>query len=132
MSDEKNEDFEEFFRKIIGTKVHIDRIDEYTEDEKTFMGIIEKMEDSAYAEGMASIHAGIDLTKITDPLWFLLEQFCGLIFGQRGLDVIMWWLYQRYDVDGGLVPYIDEDGDEIDIKNTLELYKYIKEIDESR
>lgn len=130
MDTNKNEDFEDFFKEILGTKVSVNKIDEYTEDEKTFMNIIENMEDSAYAEGMASIHAGIDLTKITNPLWHLIEQFSGLIFGQEGLNAIMWWLYSRYDENGELVSYLDEEGEEIEIKDTLDLYNYIKSISE--
>lgn len=116
----------ELFVSLIGADVEF--TDSMPEDNfEAFDLFIKKLEDSIYAEDMASIYGGVKLSKIIDPLWYVIENLIIIQFGKAAYEVIMWFLLYRIDEEGNEVSWIDEDEDEFTIKTTQQLYDYIIE-----
>ena len=125
-------DLGEFFSKILGTDVEFVKIHELENDERYFCQIIENMEESIIAENAVYTFGGINLTKITNPLWVLLEQYTSLFFGDLGAEIIFWYCYSRFDKDDNLLPYVDDDGKEHKLSTPLELYAYLKTLSKEK
>lgn len=118
-------DLKNLFKLILGTEVNIkDNIDET--EEAVFKNFIQKLENSYKIENEVFESSGIDLTKVTDGLWFVLENSLKMIYGQDAGDIIIWYIYDRFNPDGSIVPLEGPGDKQFLLKNSDDLWSYIK------
>jgi len=119
------ENIKNLFTQILGSEVTIkDNID--ATEEGVFLAFIKKIEESYEVENKIFEVSGIDLTKITDPLWFVLETSLKLLYGEEASDLIWWYIFDRFHPDGTIIPLEDEEGKEYIFKSAKDLWSYIK------
>jgi hypothetical protein len=87
--------------------------------------LIQKADDSLNLEDKLG-EMDIDITKITDPLWFVIENQFKLIYGEEATEVIMWYLMERLDEEGNVVALEDEDENKIILNKSIDLWKYLQ------
>jgi hypothetical protein len=120
-----SKDIKKLFKSILGTEVNIkDNIDE--SEETIFKVFIEKLEKSYKIENKVFEESGIDLTKVTDGLWFVLENTLKMTYGQDAGDIIIWYIYDRFNPDGSIVPLEGPNEKQFILKNSNDLWSYIK------
>ena len=56
---------------------------------------------------------------------FVLENTFKLLYGIEATDLILWYIYDRFDSEGKLIPIPDEE-EELILKTTSDLWDYIK------
>jgi len=118
------ENIKELFEEILGSDIIIkDSMD--VNEEIVFIVFIEKLEEAFKIEEEIFTSSGIELGSITEPLWFVLENSFKLLYGEDATNLVWWWIFDRVDKDGEIIPYIDEDGRELFFSNTQELWLYI-------
>ena len=123
--DTHNTILQELFKEILGTEVNIkDNID--ATEEISFKIFIEKLELAYKTENKVFEEGGIDLTRISDPLWFVIENCFKSIYGEEATDIILWYIYDRFNPDGTIIPLEDEEGKEYIFKSAKDLWSYIK------
>jgi hypothetical protein len=121
---DENKDIKKLFDTILNSNVTIkDTLD--STEETVFTTFITKMEESYIVETKVYDESGIELTQITDPLWFVLENTFKLLYGIEATDLILWYIYDRFDSEGKLIPIPDEE-EELILKTTSDLWDYIK------
>lgn len=118
-------DIKELFENVLGSNVIVKDNIKATES-TVFEILIKKVENSLNDEESLFLISGITLDKIVDPLWDVIEAQFKLIYGEEAADIIMWWLMERKDDEGNLLPIEDEEGNEIYIKTPSELWNFIK------
>jgi hypothetical protein len=122
---DENNDLKSLFKLILGTEVNIkDNIDET--EEAVFKSFIQKLENSYKIENEVFESSGIDLTKVTDGLWFVLENSLKMLYGQDAGDIIIWYIYDRFNPDGSIVPLEGPGDKQFLLKNSDDLWSYIK------
>lgn len=120
-----NKDLKKLFNLILGVDVNIkDNIDQ--SEELIFKKFIDKLEASYNIENKVFETSGIDLTKVTDGLWFVVENTLKMLYGEAAGDMIVWYIYDRFDADGSIVPLEDANGKQFLLKNSDDLWSYIK------
>lgn len=87
--------------------------------------LIQKADDSLNLEDKLG-EMNIDITKITDPLWFVIENQFKLIYGEEAAEVIMWYLMERLDEDNNVIALEDEDENKIILNKPIDLWKYLQ------
>lgn len=117
-------DLQLFFNGIIGTEVDIIP-QEIESDEDYFDDLLMNLEESINRQDASMIYGGIDLEQVTGPLWYVLENYMNLIYGEEAYKMIMWYLLERWDEEGNVKPWIDIDNKEYKIENRKELWKFI-------
>ena len=70
--------------------------------------------------------SGIDLTKMQNDLWLVIESLLKLTYGTYAFDMIMWYIFDRFNPDGTIVPFVDDKNNSTTIKSPKELYDFIK------
>ena len=78
--------------------------------------LIQKADDSLNLEDKLG-EMDIDITKITDPLWFVIENQFKLIYGEEATEIIMWYLIMALE---------DEDENKIILNKPIDLWKYLQ------
>lgn len=116
---------QELFKGILGTEVSIkDNLD--ANEEIAFKLFIERLELAYNTENKIFEEGGIELTKVTDHLWFVVESCFRTIYGEDATDMIIWYIYDRFNPDGSIVP-LEGPGDKLFIiKDPSDLWSYIK------
>lgn len=118
-------DIRKLFNTILGSEVTIkDNID--ATDEAVFILMIQKLEKTIQMEHKVFELGGIDAHGLTDSLWFVVESCFKFIYGTEAASTISWYLYERKNPDGKIVPLEDEDGKKYLLKTPKFLWEYIK------
>ena len=122
---EGTDDIKDLFNQILGSEVIIkDNID--ATEEGVFIVFIKKLEEAYNVENQLFDIGGLELAKITDPLWFVLENSFKFLYGEEAADLIWWYIFDRFNPDGSVVPLEDENGKEYIFKDAKDLWSYIK------
>lgn len=119
------DDIKDLFNQILGSEVIIkDNID--ATEEGVFIVFIKKLEEAYNVENQLFEVSGIELAKVTDPLWFVLENAFKFLYGEEAADLVWWYIFDRFNPDGSVVPLEDENGKEYIFKDAKDLWSYIK------
>jgi hypothetical protein len=115
-------DIKNLFREVLGSDVEIkDNID--ATEENVFVVFIEKLEKTFSNEEEIEKLSGIDITKHTDNLWFVVENSFKFLYGEEATEIIFWYVYRRYEDKCKLE---DENGKKHKIDTPQKLWLYVK------
>ena len=121
------DDIKNLFTQVLGSEVTIkDNID--ATEEGVFIVFIKKLEEAYNVENQLFDIGGLELAKVTDPLWFVLENSFKFLYGEEAADLVWWYIFDRFNPDGTIVPLEDENGKEYIFENPKDLWSYIKYI----
>jgi hypothetical protein len=118
-----------YIKKLFDTVLGADTIvkDNIKATESTvFEILIQKADDSLNLEDKLGEIADIDITKITDPLWFVIENQFKLIYGEEATELIMWYLMERLDEDNNVIALEDEEENKIILNKPIDLWNYLQ------
>ena len=119
------EELNELFKSILGTNVKIKDNIKVTE-QLLFVNTIQKLENSHKLEESLFGDYGISISQITDPLWEVIGNDFNYVYGEKAQETIMWYIYDRFNPDGSIVPLEDESGKIFTLKDANDLWSYIK------
>ena len=113
------------FKEMLGSDIIIkDNISK--NEEKLFILIVEQLEEARRLEEK-TLDMELDFHKLVDPLWMVIENMLKLQFGMDTTNIIMFYLYDRYNPDGTIIPMVDEENGKTYIfKGAKDLFAYIK------
>jgi hypothetical protein len=115
-------------KKLFDTVLGADTIvkDNINATESTvFEILIQKADDSLNLEDKLG-EMDIDISKITDPLWFVIENQFKLIYGEEATELIMWYLMERLDEDNNVIALEDEEENKIILNKPIDLWNYLQ------
>ena len=120
-----NNELKNLFKQVLGSDVTIkDNIDL---SEKSFFCLLVNKLDYTHIDDEELFElSGIDLTKMHNNLWLVIEALLKLTYGIYAFDMIMWYILDRFNPDGKIVPFKDEKGKITTISSPKELYDFIK------
>jgi hypothetical protein len=122
---EGKDDLKELFENILGSSIKLKDTMVATE-ENIFCLIVNKL-DAAHKDDEALFElSGIDLTKSKEDLWFVIESLLKISYGQDAFNMIMWYILDRFNPDGKVVPFEDEDGKTYSLITAKDLFAFLK------
>ena len=66
--------------------------------------------------------SGVEIDKITDNLWFMIESLLKFVYGGEAANVIMWYVLLR----DGEPEYWEENEEAYKIDNVKTLWRFVK------
>jgi|TARA_R110000744_G_scaffold27253_2_gene66607 hypothetical protein len=124
------EDFEgkkeiiNLFSNILGSKVSIKDNISKTE-EVLFVHFVKKLDEAHIDENKLFENSGIDISRYTNPMWDVTEDVLKLLYGEESANLIQWYILDRFNPDGEIVPIEDEDGKQYKFNSPEDLWGYI-------
>ncbi len=70
----------------------------------------------------------IDMGEYDSSFYQMVEGLFVMAYGHMKTEIIAWWIYERFLDDDELAVIVTEDEVEHEIKNSLELFKFIKKL----
>ena len=122
---EEIENIKILFDKILGANTTVKDNIKATES-TVFEILIQRADDSLNIEDKLDEIANINLTKVTDPLWFVIENQFKLIYGEEATELIMWYLMERLDEDNNVTALEDEEENRIILNKPIDLWNYLQ------
>lgn len=122
---EEMKDIKGLFENVLGANTTVKDNIKSTES-TVFEILIQKADDSLDIEDKLFEIADISIEKITDPLWFIIENQFKLIYGEEAAELIMWYLMERFDDDYNIIPLEDEEGNKIILNKPIDLWNYLQ------
>ena len=119
------DELKNLFKQVLGSDVTIK--DNINLDEKSFFCLMVNKLDQTHKDDESLFElSGIDLTKMQNDLWLVVEALLKLTYGIYAFDMIMWYILDRFNPDGKIVPFKDEKDNITLISSPKELYDFIK------
>ena len=114
-------DMKDLFEDVLGSKVSIKDDWENTE-EQVFNTFINKLRLQTQTEDQIQDISGLEISKVTDNLWYMVENLLKFVYGEEATEVIMWYVLLR-DEDS---EYWEENEEAYKINNLKSLWKFVK------
>ena len=114
-------DMKDLFEDVLGSKVNIKDDLENTE-EMVFNTFINKLRLQTQTEDQIQDISGLEISKVTNNLWYMVENLLKFVYGEEATEVIMWYVLSR-DEDS---EYWEENEEAYKINNLKSLWKFVK------
>jgi hypothetical protein len=127
---EKNNPILKQLQDIIGTKLEMSESPKTKakKEQEMFCSVIE-MWDETWSRGLKAYEESkINLEEYDATFYEIIETLFVMAYGEFKTEIISWWVYERYTLDGELAVLVTEDDKEHEIKTPLELFKFIKKL----
>lgn len=112
---------------ILGTPLSLE-IENNSEEDKLkneFLKVMDLYEMVWKRQAEFEEQSGIDLTAYDDPFFRIIEGVIYFSFSPEAVRAILFFIYSRYDLDGKLTPYVDDEGEEHLMANADDLWEYM-------
>ena len=125
-SDQEQENIKELFNAILNSDVSVyENVNVY---KKHFISTVKNLERGAYGEKIFEKENQGDLSPIVDPLWFSIELMLSNLYGNQVANLTLWYIFDRIDINGNVLPYTDKDGHITILDTPEDLWDYVKQL----
>jgi hypothetical protein len=98
-----------------------------------FVEIINLLDECWIRSNVIEGQFGLGITNYEEPFYIVAENLIYMHYGEWQGDIILWWLFERLDEEGSLLPINLNDHDkkleeEVFIETIEELWYFIKKI----
>lgn len=118
---------QEQINQIIGVKSTLKRRRKNREDiqKGIFLNVIPLIDHVVNRGIMMEGDFGINTTKYDELFYQIIDSLLYLHFEPKAAEVILFYLYERYNPDGTINPILDSNGNEILLETTEDLWNLV-------
>jgi len=75
-----------------------------------------------------------NISSYDEPFYIMIENLFLLHYGEWKTDIIMWWIYSRFDEEGNILPIEFNDHDtnsqeKVSVETPEQLWNFLKRLD---
>jgi hypothetical protein len=90
--------------------------------------------DECFARSSLLEQNNLNIMNYEESFYVMIENLLYLKYGENKTDIILWWVYDRFDEEGEIKPIKilskeDNEKKEIMIQTAEQLYEFLKQID---
>ena len=125
------EHLQEQIDQIIGVKSTLKRRKKNREDiqRSIFLNVIPLIEHVLNRSMMLEGDFGINNSKYDELFFQIIDSLVYLHFEPKAAEVILFYLYERYNPDGTVNPILDTNGNEVMLETTEDLWNLVQFIE---
>ena len=102
-------------------------------EKEIFVDIISLLDDCFERSSSLEQH-NLNITSYEEPFYMMIENLLYIKYGEWKTDIILWWVYNRYNEEGEVSPiklndHIENTEEEVLIENSDQLWEFLKRID---
>lgn len=96
-------------------------------EQTMFCSVIKSWDEAFQNSNRIFEETGIYLGDYEDVYLGIIEDLLSMLYPYK-FQLIIWWIYERFDENGELCTLLTEDGKQHTLKTPLQLYKFIKKL----
>ena len=122
---------QEQINQIIGVKSTLKRRRKNREDiqRNIFLNVIPLLEHVINRGTILESDFNIDITKYEELFYQIIDSLIYLHFDPKAAEVILFYLYERFNPDGTANPVLDANGNEVMLETTEDLWNLVQFIE---
>lgn len=126
----QRKEIKEVLEKILGSTLttHSENLSEEDKLKDEFLKTIDLFEEVWKRQDKLDIELGIDFGTYDDKFFKIIEGFIYFSFDPVAAGAILFYIYSRYDMEGNLIPFIDDEGKEHLMANAEDLWEYLLDL----
>ena len=102
-------------------------------EKEIFIEIISLLDDCFERSSELEQHA-LNITSYEEPFYIMIENLLFIKYGEWKTDIILWWVYNRFDEEGNVVAiklndHIEDKQEEVIVETAEQLWDFLKRID---
>ena len=102
-------------------------------EKEIFVDIISLLDDCFSRSASLEQH-NLNITSYEEPFYIIIENLMYMKYGEWKTDIILWWVYDRYNEEGEVMPiklndHVENKEEEVMIETTEQLWDFLKRID---
>ena len=103
-------------------------------DKDLFMEVVGLVDECWIRSNVIENEFGLGVSDYEEPFYLIIENLIYMHYGEWKGDIMLWWLFERFDEDGSVLPinindHNKETEEEIFIETVEELWEFIKKLD---
>lgn len=120
--------------KNFGKNVNIKPKQKGLNEKDIFLDMVDLLSECWDRSGQLEEEWGFDVSSYDEPFYLIIENLFYIKYGEWKTDIILWWVYNRFDEEGKLMPvmlndHIDKIEEEIFIETPIDLWEFLKRIE---
>lgn len=113
---------------ILGQETTLRKVKKSKEDHKKIL--FSKILDNIFLVEDRAIRAdqelSLDMTSYDTPFFNIIEDLLALHFNKEQVNLINFYMYDRFETDGGVLELMDEEGNIVPLNNSNDLWELLK------
>jgi hypothetical protein len=102
-------------------------------EKEIFIDIISLLDECFERSSALEEHA-LNITSYEEPFYIMIENLLFIKYGEWKTDIVLWWVYNRYDEEGNVVAiklndHDNETEENVIVETTEQLWEFLKRID---
>lgn len=102
-------------------------------EKEIFVEIVSLLDDCFERSSSLEQH-NLNITSYEEPFYIMIENLLFIKYGEWKTDIILWWVYNRFNEEGEVMPikvndHIENKEEEVMIENSDQLWEFLKRID---
>jgi hypothetical protein len=103
-------------------------------DKDLFIEVVGLIDECWIRSNVIEGEFGLGISNYEEPFYLVIENLIYMHYGEWKGDITLWWLFERFDEDGSVLPinindHNKETEEEIFIETVEELWEFIKKLD---
>ena len=103
-------------------------------DKDLFMEVVGLVDECWIRSNVIENEFGLGISDYEEPFYLVIENLIYMYYGEWKGDIMLWWLFERFDEDGSVLPinlndHAKETEEEVFIETVEELWEFIKKIE---
>ena len=103
-------------------------------DKDLFMEVVGLVDECWIRSNVIENEFGLGVSDYEEPFYLIIENLIYMHYGEWTGDIMLWWLFERFDEDGSVLPinlndHAKETEEEVFIETVEELWEFIKKIE---
>ena len=120
--------------KNFGKNVNIKSKKKKELSEKEIFTDIISLLDDCFSRSASLEQHNLNITSYEEPFYIIIENLMYMKYGEWKTDIILWWVYDRYNEEGEVMPiklndHVENKEEEVMIETTEQLWDFLKRID---
>ena len=102
-------------------------------EKEIFVEIISLLDDCFTRSASLEQH-NLNITSYEEPFYIIIENLMYMKYGEWKTDIILWWVYDRYNEEGDVSPieindHVEGKKEEVLVETPEQLWDFLKRID---
>ena len=102
-------------------------------EKEIFIDIINLL-DECFERSSSLEQHNLNITSYEEPFYVMIENLLYIKYGEWKTDIILWWVYDRFNEEGEIMPiklndHIENKEEDVLIETTDQLWEFLKKLD---
>ena len=120
--------------KNFGKNVNIKSKQKGLSEKDIFINVIDILDECWTRSSVLGEEFSMDMSSYDEPFYLMIENLLYIKYGECKTDVVLWWVYNRFNEKEELMPiklndHVEKTEEEILVETPEQLWEFLKRID---